>query len=650
MTEMVLHIRDIAFKDINTVHNLLNGQTKYFNVEFDDKNIKSCFYKDLLFTYYISILYNNYSNTPILYENTLMKYLENNKYNADTHIKLLEKNFKYICAYNNLKIYSEKEQLLKTCYHIVNLIYNNIVFNIGQYVTTIDAIDFIEVVNMPEIVEIHKELEPNPNSIEQAYTKIGKFLKSIDETENMFIHAYKSKTVNESQANQCIGPRGFVADIDRTVYKQPILSGFIRGLNTIYEVAVESRTAAKSHTANNTQIATSEYASRRLQLLTMIVDRVVPGDCGSTNYTSFYVQPGTIENLAGIYYHDGHELKMINGDEKELEDNFINIRSIFGCQLENPHTVCSTCLGELSNNFKNNSNLGNITVMHMMEKLSQSILSTKHLTHSVKNSVINLDSSALKYFTIKDDNLFIKNNIDTSSLSIILPSIQIPKLIDFINLTHNKIASNKIGELSNIVMMHEHSHKNIKEKVDISYNDRKCILTYEFLQFIKSNTIQSDNRGNFIIPLSKWNKSQPIFNMPVKEDNMITFVNSLATIIETDYKRIKDPYIKLDTLFTQATKKIKINLTVLQVIIYATTVYNRLKNDYSLSRGSMTPTVEKASNIHNLRSLSQLFAMQKQIKPIFQENGQIFNPLYREDHPMDVMFDPQAVIDHYYGK
>jgi len=49
-----------------------------------------------------------------------------------------------------------------------------------------------------------------------------------------------------------------------------------------------------------------------------------------------------------------------------------------------------------------------------MEKSTQTILSTKHLTHSVKETQIVLEGNALKYFRIEDGNFFYLNpELDT---------------------------------------------------------------------------------------------------------------------------------------------------------------------------------------------------------------------------------------------
>lgn len=637
--------RDIFNLSINDTWEVFKGPNTTHTVVFDDDKEYECKSKEIIYTRYIWDMYEYTREIPLLYESTLTHYLLSQPFLAKTHIKLLEYNFKFICNYLNLKTYESKEFLLKQAYKITNNIYNDLLFRISDYMATIDATDFIDVVNMPEIKEIHANIEPHPDSIENAYKKIKQHLNSVDSKDNMFIEAYKSRTIDENQANQCIGPRGFVTDVDRTVYKVPVMNGFIKGLSNIYEVAVESRTAAKSHIANDKQISTSEYMSRRIQLMSMSVERVIPGDCGSTEYMEFMVKENALHNLKGIYYLDtDNVLKTIKGDEKHLVNNIIKIRTALGCKLSNPHHVCSTCLGELSLNLPSNSNIGNAFTMRVTKDLTQTLLSTKHLTHSVKNNTITITDNATKYFIAKEDNLYLRKDLPYSTLSIVIAYSQIPKLTDVLNLSHNKIATSKIGDITEVMFVQDAHKKQSKETVSVCYNDRVSNITKEFFNYIKATEPRSDQRGNFVIDLGKWNPEEPIFNMPLKEKSMLNFVNKIASIIETEKDKIKDPYEKLDILFTECNNKFNINLTLLQVLIYATTTYNEENNDYSLARGSLRAQTTSRNTVMKSRSLSQFYAFEKQINDIFLGDGSIFNPRYRQDHPFDVFFDPNGVL------
>lgn len=601
--------------------------------------------KQLVFNRYGWELFNLYPATPII-STCDCKYIMNNEYyNADTHIKLLETIFKHICETNNINAYSHKEPLLKLTMQIVNLIRNEVVTMISPFVSGIDATDFVEVIKNKAIMDVQAGLKPTPEHIDRAYKMTKQTMPTINPN-NRFVKAYRSKSINENQANQCIGPRGFVTDLDRTVFKQPIVNGFIRGMGSLFEMMTESRTAAKSLNANDTHIKTSEYASRRIQLLTMSVRNIVNYDCGSTEYMDMFITQQILDNLKGIYYlkPDG-TLEWLRGNESHLIGEIIKIRTALGCRHPVAHEVCTCCLGKISENFKENSNLGYIMTSYLMEKSTQTILSTKHLTHSVKKSAIKLEGNANKYFYAdEENNIYFNRELDLTGMIMILPNNRLNKLIDVLNIQHTNIALNKIGELEEIQLKDSKQKVPVAETLTISYRDRTSIITKSLLEHIKNSKLEADARGNFVIPLDSFNKELPVFNNPLKESNIISFVNKITSIIETNKDKVDDPYEKLNTLFMHIIEQFKCNLSILQIMIYATTTYNTYNNNYRLGRNSAHPHCEQKTTLFRHRSLSQLLIFEEQSKELTSNAAVMFSNVNRMSHPMDVLFTPQAIV------
>jgi len=636
---MQLKARDIysiSLKDIWDISDTL------YEVTYEDNTVIQNTKKDIIFNRYCWETLSMYPNTPITKVCDIKTFLGEGYFNFDTHIKFLEGIFKHTCSVNKLEHYFQKESLLKRVYEVVNLIYNDIVNKVSDCVATIDATDFVNLVNTKDIVDIHSAIKPTPESIENSYRSIKRYMQTTDSTNN-FVKAYRSKAINENQANQCIGPRGFVTDLDRTVFKQPIVNGFIRGMGSLYEIMTESRTAAKSLNASDTQIKTSEYASRRIQLLTMSVRNVEPGDCGSTEYFDMFINKDALANMKGKYYlrPDNGQLDYIRGDESHLVNEIVKIRTIFGCKVHNPANVCTVCLGKVAQNFKENSNLGYTMTSYLMEKLTQSILSTKHLTHSVKKSVIKLTGDANKYFyTNEHNNIYFNPDLDLTGIYFILPNNRLSKLVDVLNLPHNNISLTKVGELETIGIKNMKLKTPIIESINISYKDRYSIITKEFLTFIKSIEIESDSRGNFIIDMSKFPKDEPIFHNPLKETNVILFVNKIASMIETTKLKSTDPYEKFITLFNAVTEQLSCNMSIIEVLVYATTTYNSYNADYGLGRLSLHPNSEGKTSLFRHRSLSGLLVYEEQLKELLSQPVEIFDNKQRLSHPMDVLFVP----------
>lgn len=638
-------------------HQIWNIPEQNYTVVYSDGVSIQESKKQVIFNRYCWDLYKLFPSTPVLSSCSIVSVLDNDLYKADTHTRLLERIFKSICELNNLQFYHQKEPLLRAVYVVVNNIMNEVVHMISPSVTTIDAVDFVEVVNDTKLKEIHNAVSARPESIDVSYKLIKQRLREFP-NRNRFVQAYRSKTVDENQANQCIGPRGFVTDMDRTVFKQPIVNGFIRGMGSLFEMMAESRTAAKALNANDDHIKKSEYASRRIQLLTMSVESVVNGDCGSTEYLELSVDESILENTIGKYYleEETNLLKYITGKEDHLIGKSVKFRSTLGCRHTDRHKVCTTCLGKISENVKEGSNIGYTFVAHLMEKLTQSILSTKHLTHSVKDAGVILEGNANRYFHVMDgNNLHLNSDLKTENLYMLLPTSELNKLIDVINMKHTNIALSKIGELEDVTIIHKTPKEQKPDTVYIGYRNRKCVLTKPFLQYIKEVGITPVDRGNYIISLAKFNKDYPIFHNPLKETNILSFVSNIESLVEnidpvktggTKKDQGENPYGKLVNIFTTVLDRIKCNLTILEVIVYATTAFNMYNSNYRQARNSHVPMSVPKSVLFRHRSMSQLFVFEDQMKEITAHPNISFNPLNRQRHPVDVLFAPQETIDN----
>lgn len=635
--------REILATPLNEIWNLPN-QT--YEVLYDDGEVHTQKQRFLIFDRYFWELILVYPQTPITYDCATAAVVGSGWFNADTHIKLFERIFKHIIAVNHLTTFAQKDPLLRRIYQIIDLIQNQVVAKASADVYTINATDFVDVMKSPQITDIARTIPPTPEGVEAAYKQIRQFVSS-DQSNNRFIKAYRAKSINENQSNQCIGPRGFVTGLDRTVFRKPIVNGFLRGMGSLYEMMTESCTAAKSLNATGTHIQQSEYTSRRIQLLSMIITGIVDGDCGSEEYLPMLVTEQNIDALKGKFYHNDHGgLSEITGDDSTLYSKVLNLRTVLGCRHAADSTkICLTCLGNMGGNFENTANLGYTATAYLMEKVTQSILSTKHLTHSVRKSFIKLEGLAVKYFYSNDNgDLFFRSDIDLKGLVLVLPNSKVGKLVDVLNMQHTNISLSKIGELDTIYIKNLNAKPPVSETLNISYKDRCSVFTHYLLEYIKGSELESDSRGNFIIPLDRIDKTKPIFNNPLKETNIINFVNRIAGIIETNKDKVTDPKEKLQLLFDTTLEKFKCNLFVLEVLIYATTTYNAMNNNYRLGRNSATPYTEGKINLFRNRDFAALGSFEDQMNELKLQPVAAFSNHHKQDHPMAVFYMPKEVV------
>ena len=131
-----------------------------------------------------------------------------------------------------------------------------------------------------------------------------------------------------------------------------------------------------------------------------------------------FVTLQVLENIKGKYnLTSENKLDYIWSNETHLINNVIKLRTTLGYKYPEENKVCIICLSKISENFKENSNLGYIITSYLMEKSTQSILSTKYLTHSVNKATIKFEENVNKYFYIDDENNIYKNkDLDLNGL------------------------------------------------------------------------------------------------------------------------------------------------------------------------------------------------------------------------------------------
>lgn len=617
-----------------------------YQVTYDDGEVKPMRTRFIIFDRYFWELFKYHPQTPILHHCSTDSVVGTGYYNADTHIKLFERVFKHIVAVNHLDTFKQKEHLLRRIYQIIDLIQNEVLTQASPDVFTINAVDFVAVVQSPQLKHARENLVQTPEGVESAYKQIRQYVGN-KEIKNRFVDAYRAKSINDNQSNQCIGPRAFCTDLDRTVFRIPVVNGFIRGMGSLYELMVESCTAAKSLNATGTLIQQSEYTSRRIQLLTMIVNGVVDGDCGSTSYLPITVTEHNLDSLKGKYQvlPDG-KLKEITAEDTSLYSKHIQLRTVLGCRHVDSTKVCMTCLGNIGGNFANSTNIGYTATAHLMEKITQAILSTKHLTESVRKSFIKLEGVAAKYLYSNDNgDLFFRPDMDLKGLVMVLPNLQVSKLVDVLNMEHTNIGLSKIGELDTVYIKNLKSKPPQVETLTVAYKDRNSVLTRYLLEYIKSVELETDSRSNFVIPLDTLDKTKPIFNNPLKEANIINFVNRIASIVETNKDKVTDPLEKLGLLFDITQEKFKCNLFILEILIYATTTFNALNNNYRLGRNSGITATEGNVVLFRNRDFAALASFQEQMTELKSHPVTAFSNIHKQNHPMSVFFTPHDVTE-----
>ncbi len=592
--------------------------------------------------------------------------LGNKPLTNSTHNLLIDKIYMEFIRVYNVELPIHKEEILEDICILTNKLKNELPRYASAHVTTIDITDFIELVDHPRVA---KQIDDTVNtyvSINECYQVVRDVIyndTTIDT--NSVVIAVKASMVNINQVLQAVAVRGKVTEVDGSILPNAVMGNLTNGLTDIYDFVAESRSAAKSLYFSDAKLQDSEDIARRLQHLCMVVEDIVFEDCGSTTYLPWKVQgprldengsvvyAGDLPFMVGKYYanSDG-SLSVIREDDKTLYGKTINLRTALHCKTKNPHNVCIKCFGELGYNKTRFANLGHLCVVTLTQILTQSILSTKHLDFSVLGSNIVLNDLTSKYFKTNKEktDYILRPFLKRSNVKISVTMGQAPSLEDIKNIdNHEAILPLRISAIEHITIVFSNNGVIVEETLQLSQDTKRVVMTKDFLMYLKGKGWKTNNRNDFIFDLCDWDFKLSIFTLPAVEYSYSDHSNKIGSLIESTLKHIKRRCTDnasealIAELFTIVNSKIKVNLSLLEVIVYAISIPDF--DNYYLARGNDSTKLGIGTNIIKNRSLGVAYTnitIDKTIRSprsFFKEN--------RPDSILDVYIDAKNYLEHH---
>jgi hypothetical protein len=472
--------------------------------------------------------------------------------------------------------------------------------------------------------------------------------------DNFVAKSMRANFISSNQILQCIGPRGFGSDVDSSIFPNPILRSYTHGLRSLHDSLVESRSASKAYYFAKSPLEQTEYASRRFSLLAMTVKNVHYEDCGSKHYLDWYVRPAIVEEdgtviyggdlslLQGKYYlNDAGALEIITSEHKHLIGTAVKLRSVIaGCNHSDPNGVCSVCVGELSQNISPYANLGHHCAANLMQIISQSVLSTKHYDGSSKTDDIQLGEIERNFFTtdVTKKSYILLPGLSKLECSIIIPIAEASSLNEIS--IKDDMYDLSLTRISSITQVGISVNGNITA-LTVKQDSRRAVLTHEFLIYVKEVGYQADS-NNYIISLDGWDFGLPIMTLPDIAYSMLDHANNISDIIESKLSEILErteegrKFRVLSELFELVNSKIKVNLSYLEVILYAAMVNDVKANDFNLPKNGEGVLSVASLNISR-RSLGAALAYEGIYDTLLSPHSHYYeNQPKKPDSPMDV--------------
>ncbi len=661
MKEEEIHVRDIIN---NTTDNLWHTLPRKFTIVFDDGEKLSTDNKRTIYTSYYWDVIREYPRIVIRAKHHVHGLIVNKPFNSNTHNELFETFYTDIIAAYGLTEPIMRDQLNKLIYSVNNKAYNALSVKLSRFVTSIDILDFIEVVDTQPIKDIISNIEKNHTSIEEAYKNVlATVMTDPSLNNNALAKATRFNIVKSNQVLQCIVARGYNSDVDSIIFPIPVTSSYLTGMRTLYDSMVESRLAAKSLIYSTAPLEQTEYFARRIQILNMQVEKIHYGDCGSTKYSTWAVRgpmyndggslvyKGDLPLMVGKYYLDeeSNTLKVIRGDEKHLIGRVLRLRSVLaGCNHPDKTGICSVCFGELSQNVQPGANIGHLCTATINRIISQSVLSVRHVESSANVEGVTIDSFKAKYFhtDAEKDKYYINQPVTRDGTILEISKDDIVGLSDLMNDTNiSYFDISRVTSVKEVAFINS-GYENI---ITISVNNRHGMLTKDFIKFIKQKGWQINSRNNYVFSLEGWDHKLPIFILPRRQFNSSDHADQIARSIEgnnEDYNfRSNEENISeiFYEIFNKINSKLSINMSVIETVMYGSMTRNNAIGDSRLPRGDTTQSVGVRSDTMGKRSTGALMALQGVTANIV--NPRTFSKLHRQNHPMDTFLMPKEVLE-----
>lgn len=643
----LLYAKEICFWGIDELIPLMRSREE-FRLLFDDVEITTNWQETIVSWFFWEPI-RDYPETPIL-----AKYhLQGNDISLEDKLQNRVHNG-VLMAYPN----EDRENVEAATYRGKNLLHNFFTTEGEPYNTTMDATVLHEIWSHPEMQKSVAESEATKSGVNNLYTQSIKLIKnSPDLKRNQLALAVRSNLPKNSQLNQVITYRGLCSEVDQRIFPNMVAAGFAEGIHRPVFVAMVSRDASKALQATDDPVKQTEYYNRELQLFTYILNKIKVGDCGSTETIPWEVKASEMDHiLPGTFYKtkDG-SFKPIRVSDRFLIGQTIQIRSPACCWEEQDGVICSTCAGKVTERFQKGTNAGHAATVTQNQRVSQDVISTKHVLVSAVSQGFDVDPFYQDYLqnSSEESELILAAGIWDKKIDLVIKINYLPRLADIHTMEEFSIQDlQRISSLQDISMRIYEDTPNEDGELEyktivipISHGSYRPFLTNELIWHMKDYGFENDGR-EVIIDLSQWNPSEPIVRFPARHSSTLEMMMELKKTIfmSTDQSKawlnydLTDPDIlsmAIGEISDMTNQKFSVNLTIIQLILYCMMSRDPKNNDYRLPKKGTGRFFDTKFKIADNRSLGQKAAYERQYVMVGSPDSYLYK--MRPNVPLDWM-------------
>lgn len=557
---------------------------------------------------------------------------------------------------------TDPEYLSKLAIVAVNRFFNDITTYGASSFSSMSAFDLYEISELPELKEALGNAEPTEFSIsKKIYPVVQKILK--DPTilpHNPIKKSSLANTSKNGQLLQIFGPLGFRTDINAELFKTPIVNPLMEGVGDLEGALKESRTGTIALLNNKDLLRKTEYFNRQTQLIAQYVMNLHHfTDCGTEIRLPFLVTQESLEVLKGKYYQkeDGTE-DWIRGDETHLINTNVPIRSVLGCRHTDPQGICGKCYGRLQYSIPYNTNIGNVSAVVVGDKITSSVLSTKHHVASSQVEKFVLGPRELEFLRYgeEEETLYLsKKAAKAPKLWMTVYAEEVENLANILMVpTLDEFPVTAVSQLKQAAFEYEDKEGFVRgDLVQTSLYNRLSSFSMDLLRYLREHKWEIDKDNNVRIDLTNFPRNKPLFTLPFKNVNMYDVMVKIKSFLHSGsdgqnkklggysknkrgeqnfLRNYESPVDALTVFASMLNEKLYVNIVHVEILLYAMMVRKR-NVDYRLPKPGVTGQFDKYNIIMAKRSLSAAMAFEKQDKILSAADVVSHSP--RICHPYD---------------
>jgi len=590
--------------------------------------------------------------------------------------------------------YDLREDWLKRAMLRINELYNGIAIYCARYARGMCANDYIDIMVYPPILEIREKLLYSPRMTPAYYMKMiakAKHIMLTDEglSKNPVVIACRCRSMKIDQVLQLTISRGYGADVDARIFSESIRESFMDGVQDLASALMLSRDGATAKYYQGPPTQQSEYLNRRLRLLAMIYRHIGQQDCESEDYIENLIVDETMLRCYVGKYHlcpNENKLKAITMNDKHLIGKITNLRMIESCKYPDRYGVCWRCYGELSNSLARHDNIGWISASTTVEKVTQSILSKKHVILSAIVQLLSmLDETAVKYVKVGEDilegNIYLKRQEDHAKYryELVLSGEEARYIADLDHVKNiNDVSLERVTKITMLLFrrINRLNEDDVTQDLArIAQSDSNAFLSSEMLKYIITNGYSIDQTGNYTVSLDEWDEDVPFIKFPPSLVNIPAYVSNLSRFLTNkgkltddedegdddelrsqmdEEKRIKNflakgagsideskdnvskhatPMAGINAFMHLVLERLDINVVHLEILVFSLTVADAEERDYRPPLNRRGAKIMNFNTVMWYRSVPCALAFEKQAISIYNIKQSLVK--HRAAHPFD---------------